>query len=97
MLISHEVPKCLFERSLDFNDYDYALVHLFDKILTLIGDILFGFLKYIFSIFPLIFEFKKTTLPFLFYLVYRWLSFRTQCLSPPVDPSKNEVEPLNFF
>ena len=31
MLISHEVPKCLFERSLDFNDYDYALVHLFDK------------------------------------------------------------------
>ena len=31
MLISHEVPKCLFEKSLDFNDYDYALVHLFDK------------------------------------------------------------------
>ena len=31
MLISHEVPKCLFEKSLDFNDYDYALVHLFDE------------------------------------------------------------------
>tara|TARA_Y100001972_G_scaffold18773_1_gene21452 strand:+ start:8343 stop:9131 length:789 start_codon:yes stop_codon:yes gene_type:complete len=31
MLISHEVPKCLFQKSLDFNDYDYALVHLFDK------------------------------------------------------------------
>ena len=31
MLISHEVPKCLFNQSLEFNDYDYALVHLFDK------------------------------------------------------------------
>ena len=31
MLISHEIPKCLFNQSLDFNDYDYALVHLFDK------------------------------------------------------------------
>ena len=31
MLISHEIPKCLFEKSLDFNDYDYDLVHLFDK------------------------------------------------------------------
>jgi len=31
MLISHEVPKCLFQNSLEFNDYDYALVHLFDK------------------------------------------------------------------
>jgi len=31
MLISHEVPKCLFDNSLEFNDYDYALVHLFDK------------------------------------------------------------------
>ena len=31
MLISHEVPKCLFENSIQFNDYDYALVHLFDK------------------------------------------------------------------
>ena len=31
MLISHEVPKCLFRDSLEFNDYDYALVHLFDK------------------------------------------------------------------
>jgi hypothetical protein len=31
MKISHEVPKQLFEESLKFNDYDYALVHLFDK------------------------------------------------------------------
>ena len=31
MLISHEVPKSLFKSSLEFNDYDYALVHLFDK------------------------------------------------------------------
>ena len=31
MLISHEVPKSLFNQSLEFNDYDYALVHLFDK------------------------------------------------------------------
>ena len=29
--ISHEVPLCLLEDSLDFNDYDYALVHLLDK------------------------------------------------------------------
>lgn len=27
--ISHEVPICLLEESRDFNDYDYALVHLF--------------------------------------------------------------------
>jgi len=31
MLISHEIPKSLFNQSLEFNDYDYALVHLFDK------------------------------------------------------------------
>jgi len=31
MKISHEVPKELFEESLQFNDYDYALVHLFDE------------------------------------------------------------------
>lgn len=31
MKISHEVPLCLLEDSLDFNDYDYALVHLLDK------------------------------------------------------------------
>jgi len=30
MRISHEVPKQLFEESLQFNDYDYALVHLFE-------------------------------------------------------------------
>ena len=30
MKISHEVPKQLFEDSLRFNDYDYALVHLFE-------------------------------------------------------------------
>jgi len=31
MKISHEVPLCLLEDSLDFNDYDYCLVHLLDK------------------------------------------------------------------
>jgi len=30
MKISHEVPLCLLEDSLGFNDYDYALVHLLD-------------------------------------------------------------------
>lgn len=28
--ISHEVPPCLLETSISFNDYDYALVHLFE-------------------------------------------------------------------
>jgi hypothetical protein len=32
MLISHEVPLTLLEKSRNFNDYDYALVHLFDEI-----------------------------------------------------------------
>jgi hypothetical protein len=31
MKFSHEVPLCLLEDSLEFNDYDYALVHLLDK------------------------------------------------------------------
>lgn len=31
MLISHESPICMFQDSLEYNDYDYALVHLFDK------------------------------------------------------------------
>ena len=31
MKVSHEVPLCLMEESRSFNDYDYALVHLFDK------------------------------------------------------------------
>jgi hypothetical protein len=31
MKFSHEVPLCLLEDSLSFNDYDYALVHLLDK------------------------------------------------------------------
>ena len=31
MKVSHEVPLCLLEDSLRFNDYDYALVHLLDK------------------------------------------------------------------
>lgn len=31
MKISHEVPLCLLEESRSFNDYDYALVHLFKK------------------------------------------------------------------
>lgn len=29
--VSHEVPICLLEESKTFNDYDYALVHLFDE------------------------------------------------------------------
>lgn len=28
--ISHESPLCLLNKSLSYNDYDYALVHLFD-------------------------------------------------------------------
>lgn len=28
ILISHEVPQCLLEKSLQFNDYNYCLVHL---------------------------------------------------------------------
>jgi hypothetical protein len=31
MIISHETPLCLLHESEKFNDYDYALVHLFDK------------------------------------------------------------------
>jgi len=31
MKVSHEVPICLLEDSLDFNDYQYALVHLLDQ------------------------------------------------------------------
>lgn len=31
MKVSHEVPLVLLEDSLEFNDYDYALVHLLDK------------------------------------------------------------------
>jgi hypothetical protein len=31
MKVSHEVPRCLLTASLEFNDYDYALPHLFDQ------------------------------------------------------------------
>ena len=31
MQISHESPLCLLEESRKFNDYDYALVHLFEE------------------------------------------------------------------
>lgn len=31
MMVSHEVPVCLLEESRKFNDYDYALVHLFSE------------------------------------------------------------------
>lgn len=31
MLISHEIPICLLEESLKFNDYDFILNHLLDK------------------------------------------------------------------
>jgi len=29
--ISHEVPRCLLEPSIEFNDYDYCLPHLLDQ------------------------------------------------------------------
>jgi len=29
--VSHEVPTCMLGESLEFNDYDYALVHLFEE------------------------------------------------------------------
>lgn len=32
MKISHESPLCLLEESRNYNDYDYALVHLFEEI-----------------------------------------------------------------
>lgn len=32
MLISHESPICMLEESRNYNDYDYALVHLFEEI-----------------------------------------------------------------
>ena len=31
MKVSHEVPRCLLTASQEFNDYDYALPHLFDQ------------------------------------------------------------------
>lgn len=31
MRISHEVPLCFLKHSLKFNDYDYALIHLFEQ------------------------------------------------------------------
>ena len=31
MIVSHEVPRCLLTASPEFNDYDYALPHLFDQ------------------------------------------------------------------
>ena len=31
MKISHEVPICMLEKSREWNDYDYALVHLFES------------------------------------------------------------------
>ena len=31
MKVSHEVPRCLLTSSPEFNDYDYALPHLFDQ------------------------------------------------------------------
>jgi hypothetical protein len=29
--VSHEVPRCLLYDSENFNDYDYALVHLLEE------------------------------------------------------------------
>ena len=34
MLVSHESPLCLLEKSRTYNDYSYALVHLFEKYTT---------------------------------------------------------------
>lgn len=31
MKISHESPLCMLEKSREYNDYDYALVHLFEE------------------------------------------------------------------
>lgn len=31
MQISHESPLCMLEKSREYNDYDYALVHLFEE------------------------------------------------------------------
>ena len=31
MKVSHEVPKVLLNNSREFNDYDYCLPHLLDK------------------------------------------------------------------
>jgi hypothetical protein len=31
MKVSHEVPLCLLEESLQFNDMDYCLPHLLDQ------------------------------------------------------------------
>lgn len=31
MLVSHESPLCMLEESKKYNDYDYALVHLFEE------------------------------------------------------------------
>ena len=31
MKVSHEVPRCLLTASPEFNQYDYALPHLFDQ------------------------------------------------------------------
>ena len=31
MLVSHESPISMLEKSRDYNDYDYALVHLFES------------------------------------------------------------------
>ena len=31
MKVSHEVPRCLLTSSPEFNDYDFALPHLFDQ------------------------------------------------------------------
>ena len=30
MLVSHESPISILDKSKDYNDYDYALVHLFE-------------------------------------------------------------------
>jgi hypothetical protein len=35
MLVSHESPISILDKSKEYNDYDYALVHLFETILSI--------------------------------------------------------------
>ncbi len=45
MQISHETPLCLLERSREFNDYDYCLVHLCDHPDKKVAERYFKFFK----------------------------------------------------
>jgi hypothetical protein len=43
--VSHESPLCLLKDSLTYNDYDYALVHLFEHENTALAEAYFDFFK----------------------------------------------------